>query len=597
MKKVLPTLSTMQTLDIFLPGTALVLVDLQHDFLEGPCSGRVVAAARELLEQCRESQVPVIHVWTTVDRAGEKRMPHWKRLDKWICVEGTPGHASPLAPAPGESVVHKRFFSAFAGTNLAELLAQRGINRILLAGVQTQSCIRATAVDAYAAGLMVEIAEAAVGSDDLLHAAVSRHWMERRMARFVPESAPLPSASIATATAAARAAWKDWRQQPLESRLQAVRDLAERIDVEELAKLIAAASRKPAAYARAEAERSVALVRAASRAEMPELACGARSRVRYVPLGVVAAITPWNNPAAIAAGKIAPALAYGNAVVLKPSPLAGLVADYLANLVEPRGLVQVVHGGAAVARQLMEDPLIDAVTLTGSEQAGFAARVICAQRAIPLQAELGGNNAAIVLDDADLPAAAAAIAEGAFGFSGQRCTANRRAIILRSVLPEFLRLLKDSIRPVGPLISQEQRRFVAAMVARSGGVIIQGEQPADPDAYPATVILAEDPSAEIVQEETFGPVLVVQPADDFGQALQLCNGVRQGLAAALFSQCPKHQALFLDQAHAGILKLNLTTADADAEAPFGGWKASGVGPPEHGRSNREFYTRTQAVYS
>jgi acyl-CoA reductase-like NAD-dependent aldehyde dehydrogenase len=516
-------------------------------------------------------------------------------MDKWICVEGTPGHLSPVAPAPGEIVVHKRFFSAFAGTGLAKLLAQRGVTSILLAGVQTQSCIRATAVDAYAEGLTVEIAEAAIGSDDLLHAAVSRRWMETRVARFLPECKT--SAAVATATAAARAASEDWRGQPLEIRLKTVLRLAERIDVAELAALIAAASRKPEAYARAEAERSVALARAATRINVPELPCGARSRLRYVPLGVVAAITPWNNPAAIAAGKIAPALAYGNAVVLKPSPLAGAVADYLANLVEPRGLVQVVHGGASVARQLMEDPLVDAVTLTGSEQAGFAARVICAQRAIPLQAELGGNNAAIVLDDADLPVAAAAVAEGAFGFSGQRCTANRRAIVLRSIMPEFLRLLQTHLRPAGPLISQEHYQFVAAMVERSGGVILRGEQPADPDAYPATVILCEDPSAEIVQEETFGPVLVLQPANDFEHSLQLCNGVRQGLAAALFSRSPKHQARFLDQARAGILKLNLTTADADAEAPFGGWKASGVGPPEHGRSNREFYTRTQAVYS
>lgn len=595
MNKVSMTLASMQIPTTYLPGTALLLVDLQNDFLQGPSSGRVVAAARALLQNCREQQIPVIHVWTTVDQAGATRMPHWKSMDKWICVEGTPGHATPLPPAPGESVVHKRFFSAFAGTNLAELLAQQGIHRILLAGVQTQSCIRATAVDAYAAGLTVEIAEAAVGSDDFLHAAVSRIWMETRFARFVPESTP--SATVASATAAAKAAWEGWRHQTLESRLQALHALAERIDVSHLAGLITEASRKPAIYARAEAERSVALIRAATRAEMPELPCGARSRLRYVPLGVVAAITPWNNPSAIAAGKIAPALAYGNAVVLKPSPMAGEVADYLANLVEPRGLVQVVHGGASVARQLMEDPLIDAVTLTGSEQAGYAARVICAQRAIPLQAELGGNNAAIVLDDADLQAAASAVAEGAFGFSGQRCTANRRVIIQRSVMPEFLRLLKTQLKPVGPLISQEHYQHVAAMVERSGGVILQAERPDDPDTYPATVILCEDPSAEIVQEETFGPVLVVQPADDFGHALNLCNNVRQGLAAALFSQCAEHQSRFLDQARAGILKLNLTTADADAEAPFGGWKSSGVGPPEHGRSNREFYTRTQAVYS
>jgi alpha-ketoglutaric semialdehyde dehydrogenase len=577
------------------PNTALVLVDLQHDFLDGPSSGRIVAAAKALLQRCRNQQIPVVHVWTTVDQAGDMRMPHWKSAGKWICVEGTPGHASPLPPAPDETVIHKRFFSAFAGTGLAELLAQWGISNILLAGVQTQSCIRATAVDAYAHGLTVEIAEAAVGSDDPLHAAISRRWMETRIARFIPESQPVRS--VAKATAAARAAWESWRQQAPETRLQVVRDLAERVDVAVLAGLIAEAARKPAAYARAEAERSVALVRAASRTEVLELPCGARSRLRYVPLGVVAAITPWNNPAAIAFGKIAPALAYGNTVVLKPSPLAGAVADYLASLVEPLGLVQVVHGGAAVACQLMEDPLIDAVTLTGSEQAGFAARVICAQRAIPLQAELGGNNAAIVLEDADLSAAAAAIAEGAFGFSGQRCTANRRVIITRSIMPEFLSRLQSHLDPLGPLISREQQQQVAALVKRSGGVILQGEPSADPDSYPATVILCEDPSSEIVQEETFGPVLVVQPAEDFEHALQLCNGVRQGLAAALFSRCPSHKARFLDQACAGILKLNLTTADADAEAPFGGWKASGIGPAEHGRSNREFYTRTQAVYS
>ena len=114
--------------------------------------------------------------------------------------------------------------------------------------------------------------------------------------------------------------------------------------------------------------------------------------------------------------------------------------------------------------------------------------------------------------------------------------------------------------------------------------------------YPPTVVCCEDPNSEIVQVETFGPIMVVQRANDWNHAMQLCNGVRQGLAAALFSGSKKLQEGFLEDAQAGVLKLNCTTAGADAESPFGGWKASGVGPPEHGASDREFYTRTQAVY-
>jgi acyl-CoA reductase-like NAD-dependent aldehyde dehydrogenase len=244
--------------------------------------------------------------------------------------------------------------------------------------------------------------------------------------------------------------------------------------------------------------------------------------------------------------------------------------------------------------------------------AGAAALEIAARRHVPLQAELGGNNAAIVWSDALLDRAAARIAEGAFGQAGQRCTANRRAIVDQACLDAFLERLVvatralvvgDPLDPathVGPLVSAEAAARAAAAIERARAsardvIVPHGTVPAGSYVAP-TIVLCDDPAAEIVQEETFGPVLVVEPAQDFAHALKLLNGVRQGLAAALFSPSPDHRARFLEEAEAGILKLDEATADAGVEAPFLGWKASGVGPSEHGDGDLEFYTRAQALY-
>jgi acyl-CoA reductase-like NAD-dependent aldehyde dehydrogenase len=258
------------------------------------------------------------------------------------------------------------------------------------------------------------------------------------------------------------------------------------------------------------------------------------------------------------------------------------------------------------------------VSLTGSSPAGFAAQAICAARRIPLQAELGGNNAAIVWNDCDLAAAAAAIAEAGFGAAGQRCTANRRVIVAHDRHAEFVVELEaasaalevgDPADPdvhVGPLVSPAARDRVAAAVARAHARFEVREPVRDRDAmrrlteagpyHAPTLVLCEDPDAEIVQEESFGPVVVVQRASSFERAIELLNGVRQGLVASLFSASAELRERFVDEAQAGVLKLDRATADIGIEAPFGGWKASGVGPPEHGDANREFYTRAQAIY-
>lgn len=614
---------------------ALVLLDLQQDFLNvpslQPAAGQLVDQVASLLQHCREASVPIIHVWTTVNREDDTRMPHWKQAGKWICVKGTEGHATPesLRPLPSEIILHKTVFSAFADGKLEKVLSDFGADTIWLAGVHLHSCIRATALDAYQRGLSVRIIADAVGSYDPLHATVTQRYLEPRAAKFVAagelfdtpaKSSEFTKEEVSRAASNARRAWLNWRNSSLDARVEFLARFAALVEAEAsaLATQIATEIRKPIRYATAEVGRAAALVNAAAShsADPLQEKCGERSISRYRSRGVVALLTPWNNPIAIPLGKIAPALLYGNAVVWKPAPAAASIAKRLLEILEsagcPADLVSAVYGGSATAECLMTNEQIDAVMLTGSVSTGYSAQAICAERHVPLQAELGGNNAAIVWSDTDVESAASAVVEGAFGFAGQRCTANRRVIVERACLDGFTKQLEralsrlncgDALNPktqVGPMISTNKREQVAALVARAGRtwpVVLRGQSFEAPAFYPPTVICCDDPHHELVQEETFGPLMVLQPASNFNHALSLCNGVRYGLVAALFSDSLERRAQFLDDAQAGILKINCATADADAEAPFGGWKASGIGPPEHGRSNREVYTRTQAVYT
>jgi acyl-CoA reductase-like NAD-dependent aldehyde dehydrogenase/nicotinamidase-related amidase len=647
----------------------LLLIDLQNDYLAAPglqpAAPALVARAAVLLDGFRAHGLPVIHVWTTVDRAVDERMPHWRRAGKWSCVAGTPGHEppAPLRPRPGEPVVAKTFYSGFADTALDARLRSLGCAEVVIAGVHTHGCIRASALDAYQRGYTVTVAEDATGSDDALHAAVTRRYLRDRAARWVPVEAILAGLAggygpagghpegrlvhvsprargrvlwevpvagrpeVARAARAARQAAGAWRRSPPPARAEVLRRLAGLLgdNAAALANQVAEEVGKPVTQAAAEVRRTQDILHdlAGRSAEPLEVDSAADARYRYRPLGVLAVVSPWNNPLAIPVGKIAPALLYGNTVVWKPAPAGTGVALRLVELLReagcPESVVGLATGDHETAQLLAGDGEVDAVTLSGSLEAGYALQEICARRHAPFQAELGGNNAAVVWRDADLPDAAARIAEAAFGFAGQRCTANRRAVVAADCYETFLVHLRtavaglvwgDPLEPatqVGPLISAAKRDQVAAVVGRAvpaaGRVLVPHEEQANGEElwragayYPPTIVCVDDPALEIVQEETFGPVLVVQRAADFAEALELCNGVRQGLVAALFSRSADIQERFLDGARAGILKLNRGTADADARTPFGGWKASGVGPPEHGPADREFHTRTQAVY-
>ncbi len=628
---------------------AVVVVDAQVDYLGAPgllpAAGTVVAAIERLVNGARAAGTPVWHVFTTVRREDDRRMPHWRAEGRWHCVAGTPGHAPPpsLAPLAGEPVVDKTGFSPFVDGDLAARLRERGVETVILCGVHLHACVRSAALDAYQRGLGVIIADDAVASDDPLHAAITRRYLAARGVGFrsvdellgpppawshrPPRDLEAPSWSIAFAgrhevaavVTGAAAALPGWRALGLEARAALLARAADRLlaEVEPLARAIAEDVGKPIRHARGEVGRAAALLRAgiahARRAPVGEQTCGPTSATRRVPLGVIAAITPWNNPLAIPVGKLAPALLHGNTVVWKPSPYGARVAGLLESALDlPAGVLGRVDGDHGTAGHLLDAAGVDGVTLTGNEAAGFAAADACARRRVPLQAELGGNNAALVWEDADLETAATTLAAAAFGFAGQRCTANRRIVVDARVAERFWRLLGDAAArlplgdplaeatEVGPLISAAAVERVRGAIARGAAVaraVVSPHQVPGGGAYLAPALLLDPPADhEVVQEETFGPLAVVQVATDLDHGLRLVNGVRQGLAAAVFTKSSDVIDAFMTRTRAGILKVGLGTADADAEAPFGGWGASGIGPPEHGPTAHEFFTRIQTVY-
>jgi acyl-CoA reductase-like NAD-dependent aldehyde dehydrogenase/nicotinamidase-related amidase len=646
-----------------------------------PEAGKLIPKIEALLDGFRKMGLPVVHVRTLIREDGADSMPHWQRQGIRQCVNGTPGAMAPasLRPIAGEAVIDKRYFSGFESGRLDEVLRTRGVNTLVVAGLYAHGCVRATVTDAYQKGYAVQVAADGVASTDPQHALVSREWLDGRAARFLavdailaiigatrPASRPRPdsdvpaahiggnwfrsselpawehfdprdasrllsrtpiadSALVDRAVNGAQLAGRSWSTMEAVERSRMLEAWAQVVAQYQgtWAEMLAQQIGKPLADARDELERAVAHIRTSAR--LIEMAAEERQgtvglRTRYCPRGVVAVITPWNNPVALAVAKIASALAFGNSVVWKPAlPAPHVAMAIVASLAEagiPPPLLSTVFGDANTAQALIRHPGIAAVTLTGSERAGMEAALLCARRAVALQGELGGNNAAIIMRDADLGAAAKAVAASAFGFAGQRCTATRRVIVDNPVRDQFTKMLLgeigrlrvgdplDPATQIGPLISAEHRRAVMAAVDRAvnadgGRLLCGGTVPtafAAGNWYLPTLVdrLASD--AALVQEETFGPVAVIQAVDGYDEAIRLGNAVPQGLVATFFGHEAALQHRFLEEAQAGILRLNPTSFQIAADAPFGGWKSSGIGPPEHGRWDREFFARPQAIY-
>lgn len=340
------------------------------------------------------------------------------------------------------------------------------------------------------------------------------------------------------------------------------------------------------------------------------------------PLGVVSLITPWNFPIAIPIWKMAPALVYGNTVVLKPASATPHVATLIARMWEavdlPSGVFNLLTGsGGTVGNELITSSKVAAISFTGSTRIGMQIASESAARGNRYQLEMGGKNPVIVLPDADLEQAAEITVSGAMKYSGQKCTATSRAIVVGNVMEEFTNLVVEKTKAlkigpgadaesiIVPVIDQASKDNIQSMIARGvadGGTVLAGGGVPSGGEYSRgtyvepTVISEVAPDAFVACEEIFGPVLSIIPAANADVALEIANSVEYGLSAGIFTRNLNSVLDFADRIEAGIVKINGETAGVEPQVPFGGMKASSSGDREQGKAAIEFFTQTKTIY-
>ena len=343
---------------------------------------------------------------------------------------------------------------------------------------------------------------------------------------------------------------------------------------------------------------------------------------KRVPIGVVSLITPWNFPLAIPIWKMAPALVYGNTIVLKPAsatPYLGvLIAEMWEEVGVPPGVFNLVTGsGGAVGDALVGSDGVAAVSFTGSTPIGMGIAASAASRGVKFQLEMGGKNPVIVMPDADLEQAAQVTVDGAMKYSGQKCTATSRAIVIGNVIEDFTNLVvektealaigpgADADSVVVPVIDEASRQNIVASVERGvsdgGNVLTGGGVPSggsyDGGTYVEPTVLSKvSPNDFVACEEIFGPVLGIIPAADIDDAIGIANDVRYGLSAGIFTRNLNAAMQFADRIEAGIVKVNGETAGVEPQVPFGGMKSSSSGSREQGKAAIEFFTETKTIY-
>jgi betaine-aldehyde dehydrogenase len=421
------------------------------------------------------------------------------------------------------------------------------------------------------------------------------------------------------AVARAKAAFPDWRAVSPGDRAALLHALADALDAarEDLARTEARNAGKPIGDARAEMQMVVETFRYYAGA--PERLLGDTIPVPEgvdmtfrEPLGVVGLIVPWNFPLVIASWKVAPALAAGNTLVLKPAELTPLTALELERIaVEagiPEGVVNVVAGpGSACGQRLVEHPDVAKVAFTGSTEVGRGIAESAAATIKRVTLELGGKSANVIFADADLEQAAAAAPLAVFGNAGQDCCARSRILVERSALDRFMDALEDAVEAMkvgdpldedtemGPLISEDQRSSVASYVNGDAPVAIRGPAPEGPGFwFPPTVLCPVSNDDRAAREEIFGPVAAVIPFRDEDEAVRLANDTIYGLSGSIWTRDGGKALRVARAIETGVISINSNTS-VRVTAPFGGFKQSGVGR-ELGPHALEHYTEVKNVY-
>ena len=469
------------------------------------------------------------------------------------------------------------------------------------------------------------------------------HWVESSSDRTVPNINPaciddiIGTVKLATRHEAKLAVefayenFKRWRDTPAPQRGKILARAAQMMeaDKENLAQILTREEGKTLAESRGELTRAINVVdfcagetrRMNGETIQSELPANFAYTIKE-PHGVVAIITPWNFPVAIPVWKIAPALAAGNTVVFKPATntpaTAVRIVEIFAEAGVPAGVLNLILGsGSEAGDEIVSHPAVKAISFTGSTGIGLKLYEQAARRGAKVQCEMGGKNPVVILEDADMELAVESTAQGAFGSTGQRCTATSRAIVIDSIADEFVEkivanakniALGDGANPlaqVGPSVDEGQFNTVLKYIdigKEDGATLLCGGKKAEGEHLDKgyfvepTVFDHVTSDMRIAREEIFGPVLSVLRVKDFAEAMTVANDSEFGLSSSIFSNDPARIFKFVHEIETGMTHVNSPTTGGEAHIPFGGTKATSVGAREQGSTSLDFYTELKVVY-
>jgi len=472
---------------------------------------------------------------------------------------------------------------------------------------------------------------------------INGEWLESKSGKTSPNINPastndiIGTIELASRDEARRAvesayeAFRGWKATPAPARGKIVARAARLMEdrKEELAAAITREEGKTIGEARGEVQRAMNVVefcagesRRMNGETIPsELPANFAYTIKE-PHGVVACITPWNFPVAIPSWKIAPALVAGNTVVYKPATLTPLTATLLTQIFNqaglPAGVLNLILGsGGEAGDEIVSHPAVKAISFTGSTETGLKLYAQVAPRGVKMQAEMGGKNPVVVLEDCDMALAVESTAQGAFGSTGQRCTATSRAVVSDRIADEFVEKIVERAKSfklgagdeagtdIGPSVDEGQFNTVLKYVdigREDGAQLLCGGRRASGDGLDngyfvePTVFDLVTPDMRIAREEIFGPVLAVLRVKDFDEAMRVANDCEYGLSSSIFTNDTNLVYRFVDEIETGMTHVNSPTTGGEAHIPFGGIKNTGLGAREQGSTSLDFYTELKVVY-